>query len=166
VTGPVVGTEPVTRRLPLTDLPQARIGLIGRATVDTTLSVTLLGTRGEQLGPAVRATVRAGTEIHTVWVDVTATGTPAATMSVRADTGRFLWAATDHPLARFAVSDPNPDPAPLRLGTAVLATVGRDGLHLPKADLPTAPFIGPPATLDCPLFLHVDLSDLELRYAR
>lgn len=165
VTGPVVGTEPVTRPLPPSWPPPARVGIIGRSTVDTELSVSLLDIRGEPLGPSGHATVRPSREFHTVWVDVTATGTPA-TLSVRADTGTFRWAATDHPLARFAVADPDPAPVPLRLGSTILATVDGLGIHLPGTGLPPTAFAATPSMLDCPLFLHVDLSDLELRYAR
>ena len=203
------GGGPVLRAFPPAGyggLPLARVGLVGRATADCALAVSLVrydgGRPGEPVGPAATATVAAGARLGTVWLDLPAdtgaagTGGGAFALSVQASAGRFLWATGDGAaLARFAVADPDPEPAALRLGPATLCTVGVAGVHLPHTDLSTAPFTAAPSTaapstaappaaapstaspsaaqptaalpaLDCPLFVHVDVSDLVLRYQR
>jgi hypothetical protein len=178
VAGPVVSAtgDAVCRAFPPAGFgaaPLARVGLVGRASEDASLSVTVVaydgGEPGEPLGPPGVVDVVAGSLLGVVWADlpepVASTGTPLA-LCVRATAGTFLWAAGAQPLVRLAVRDEDPAPAALTLNGATLATVGRDGLHVPATSLPAASFAGATPVLGCPLFVSVDLSDLVLRYAR
>lgn len=162
--GSVVGAEPVVRTLPpaaLGGLAVARVGVIGRAPTACELSVSVGGAPGVvELEPS--------DALGVVWVDVPAPAPqegPVA-VSVRAGSGRFLWAGAPEGLLRLVVADPDPGGRPLRLGGEQLRAVAAAESHEPGAALPAARFAAGAPVLESPLFLTVDVSDLTLRYAR
>jgi hypothetical protein len=181
--GTIVTDQPVTRALPpqaLTDLPVARIGLIGRCPVGAAgqpvepceLSVQLVdmssGAPGTAIGKPGVVKVPPSTALGTVWVELPARDAPQVPVGVsaRATKGRFFWACAPSPLVRVAVRDPDPGDRPLRLGGSLVLNVGQTQTKQLAFTLPTGVFRNAAPAWDSPLFLTVDLSDLTLRYAR
>lgn len=181
IVGIVVGPDPVRRAIPpaaLTGQDVVRIGVIGRAPVDATLSVQLLDPiLGTALGPPAVAPVPPSHDFGTVWLAFSAAQRPSGpvVVALTATTGRFLWATGPSstgpdlvPLIRVAVADPDPGGRPIQL----------DGIELTRltaapASPPTATALAPDAftgpgspVLDSPLFVTVQLSSLTLRYPR
>ncbi len=182
VNGIVVRDQTVTHTLApqaLSNMAVARIGLIGRAPVETELSVQLVdlstGGAGVPLGPPGVLRVQADAAIGTVWVEIPELSLPAVPLgiAVRANLGRFFWAANPAPLVRIAIYDPDPGGRPLRLADTTVLHVTRhelqaasNTLHLPAFELPAAAFRSSAPSWESDLFLTVDLSDLVLRYQR
>ena len=181
IAGIVVVAEPVRRVLPaaaLTGQDVVRIGVIGRAPVDTALSVQLLDPiAGTPLGPPAVTPVPAGHDFGTVWLAFIAAQQQAgpAVVALTATTGRFLWATGPSsggpdavPLVRVAVADPDPGGRPIRLAGTELTRLTAAPAGPPTATaLAPAAFTGPGApVLDSPLFVTVQLSALTLRYPR
>ena len=179
VAGVVVRDQPVLRPFPPAGpgpLPIACVGLVGRPVSDTELTIAIIGYDGDRpgapIGTATTVAVPAGMRIGTLWVpmppDVGRAGVDGGRLALelRASSGAFLWAAAEHPLAMFAVHDAHPPKTLLALGPHTLCQVDETGLHLPATALPAAAFTGSPPALGCELFVHVDLSDIELRYGR
>src|SRR5690606_13338701 len=80
-----------------------RVGLMGRAPVATELHAQLVqAISGEPVGPPGVLRLEPSTRLETHWVELPPHPpiTEAVTLSVRAASGRFLWAALTHPLAR------------------------------------------------------------------
>ena len=182
--GVVVGAEPVRRVLPpdaLTGQDVVRIGVIGRAPVDTALSVQLLDPiAGTALGPPAVAPVPAGHGFGTVWLAFGAAQRPTGpvVVALTATQGRFLWAtgpapagSDAAPLVRVAVADPDPGGRPIRLAgtelTRLTAAPAPSGGRPTATALARAAFTGPGApVMDSSLFATVHLSALTLRYPR
>jgi len=174
VGGIVVGEDLVLRIFPpkaFDELAPARVGVIGRAPVDCELSIQLLEMNGNIPGKAIAppgvVRLSSSNTLSTVWIDLKLDSPPrkALACAVRANQGRFLWAANEHGLTRVAVNDPDPGNRPLLLNGVSLANVSQKTTQL-AADLPQAQFTGAPPILTSNLFLKVDFSDLTLRYAR
>lgn len=183
VDGVVVGGEPVRRALPPDSLvgeKVARVGIVGRATASSKLTIALVdaGSRAQQpvtVGdPSVVSVApppaSAPGELAVVWAvfdpPIDVTGWVA--VSVTATEGSFLWVSAPEPLVRIAVVDPDPGGRPILLDGQPLLTLAAPSLAAMRASLPTAPF-GSGATeleLASALFCSVELTDLELRYAR
>ncbi|GIG64563.1 hypothetical protein [Phytomonospora endophytica] len=171
IAGPVLTPDglPVTRAFPPAGIgqhPLALVGLIGRATGDCAITLTVTRPNGEPLGPAAQAQVPAAERVGTTWITLPApvTVTEPAALTVTVTRGRFLWAAGDRPLARLVIADPAPPATPVTLGATVLAAVDADGIHLPAHPLPPNLAAGAPLASD--LFVQVDLSDVVMRYRR
>jgi hypothetical protein len=177
--GYVVGEEPVVRAFPpqaFAHYAVAQIGVIGRAPVACELSVQLVemvGDRpGKALGPPGVIQLPVSHVMQTQWVTLS----PALDLShgnvgiaVRANQGRFFWAAgaNDAPLVKVAIHDPNPGGRPLRLNGLNVLTVDRAGeIHVPAKTFAGTLFRSQAPSFESLLFLTVDLSDLTLRYAR
>ncbi|HEY1175951.1 MAG TPA: hypothetical protein VGF17_07310 [Phytomonospora sp.] len=171
ISGPVLAPErpAVARAFPPAGIgphPLALVGLIGRATGDCAVTLTVTRSDGEALGPAAQAAIPATERVCVTWIALPAplaVNEPAA-VTVTATRGRFLWAAGERPWARLVVADPAPPPTPITLGATVLATVDADGIHLPAHPLP--PLLAAGAPLASDLFVQVDLSDVVMRYRR
>lgn len=174
--GSVVGSEPVLRAVPsaaLSELPLARVGVIGRAPVDCELSLALAvdagGVPGPALGPPVTLLVAAADELCTHWFDLPLGASPLAQpilLVLHATSGRFLWAGEQQPLARLAVRDPDPGGRALLLGGRQLLAVTSEDQHLSAFEYPAEVFAAGAPHFESELFLDVDVSDLTLRYAR
>jgi len=147
-----------------------RIGVVGRAPEDAELEVGLVdAVTGAALTPAARVSVAAADAFATHWADVPDQPplSRPASVSVRATSGRFLWVAADHPLAKIAIADPDwPGRAVTLGGVALTLPEGVASSHLPGASLPAVAFTGATPMLHSDLFLTVDAADLVLRYAR
>jgi len=150
----------------------ARIGVVGRASEECELALEFVeaigDTAGESLGLPALVMVTPASRIETHWAEVSAPLTLAngCALRVRANRGRFLWAAVPQPLVRVAIHDPDPGGRPLFLGGTLLANVTMEKSHEPARALPAQPFVNQPPLLASDLFLTVDVSDLTLRYAR
>jgi hypothetical protein len=94
--------------------------------------------------------------------------TGAVAVSVTATEGSFLWVAGPEPLVRIAVLDPDPGGRPILLAGQPLLTLAEPSLSAMRVSLPLAPFgsgaAGP--SFASALFCSVELTDVELRYAR
>jgi hypothetical protein len=171
ISGVIVAGEPVMRAFPpagLGELPLARVGLIGRAPIECELSVQMVNFSSGTASPPGVIKLSPSVTFRTVWIDLPKmppVQQPAA-LSVRANTGRFFWAAAEMPLLLFAVRDPDPGGRPLRLDGAEILSVAKEKTHLPGQTLPAGHFRGWAPILDSELFLTVELSDLQLRYSR
>ena len=180
--GIVIGASPVLRPFPPAGpgpLPIGRVGLVGRATEETELIVSVIGAAGPgdeaTIGRPGTSTVAASTRLGRIWVDLPPIDDAAwrsarpVALSVRAARGRFLWvtsAPTGRPSATVLVRDAAPRPAVLRLGGTTLMSVDADGATVSAAVLPPAAFAGTLPTLDVDLAVTVELADLTLRYER
>jgi hypothetical protein len=181
VSGAVVGETAVIRNFSpaaFNDIAIGRIGLVGRAPEECELSVAVVdwsnGVAGKTLGAPGVVTVPPASKIGIVWVELKNLPPPkgAIALSVRANRGRFLWASTDRPLLRVAIYDPDPGNRPLNWGGVEFLRIAKEMLdakntvHLPGKVFPTAMLRDRLPLLDSPLFLKVDITDLELRYKR
>ena len=174
VNGTVVAGQALVRALPpaLQPPPIARVGIIGRAPVDSELSVEIvdmsLGRAGAALGRPGVVQVPASETVATVWVEMPEAVLPKVPLgvSVRANKGRFLWAAAEAPLLRLAVRDPDPGGRTLRLGSQTLVNIDGERLEMPAQALPAAVFRSQTPAFESDLFLTIDVADLTLRYAR
>jgi hypothetical protein len=175
--GPVVGAAPVVRTLPpaaLRDLPAASAAPIGRSPEGCELSVELVdlgaGPPGTPVAPPGVVEVPASETLAAHDVELPDAGPLDRPLgiSLRATSGRFLWAAGDGaPLLRLAVHDPDPGGRSLRIGASTLRAVDAPEITLPGFALPPAALRGPaPPLLASDLFLTVELGDLTVRYAR
>ena len=176
--GPVVGSDPVVRRLAPTALTGARpavIGLVGRAAQDADLTVSLVDPSGHPVAPAGTLSVAAAPDIATVWAALPAPAviTGPINVSVRATRGVFLWVADPDPLVRVAVAAADLQGRPVLLDGAALAAA--DGTPLAAAarpsvargiTLPAAAFAGRLPVLSSRLFVRVRFDRLTLRYPR
>ena len=153
-------------------LTPARIGVIGRAPVDCELSIQLVEMSGRSPGKAIAppgvVRLSPSNAFSTLWADVPLQAPPGKPLAcaVRATQGRFLWAASEHPLVRVAVKDPDPGGRPLKLNGASLVNVSQEKTRVDSVSLPATAFTRAAPALTSSLFLKVDLSDLALRYAR
>jgi hypothetical protein len=176
--GPIVGSDPVLRRLAPTALNGSRpaaIGLVGRAAEDADLTISLVDPSGHPVAPAGTVSVAAAPDIATVWAPLPASAaiTGPVTVSVRATRGVFLWVADPDPLVRVAVAADDPLGRPVLLDGAALAAI--DGTQLAAATrpsaargitLPAAAFAGRLPVLSSRLFVRVRFDRLTLRYLR
>jgi hypothetical protein len=177
VSGIVVGAHAAVRDFPpavLANHRPARIGVVGRAPEPCELAIEFVEVIGDTVGsslspPAVLAIDPDG-ELRTRWV-----GLPPALrldrpagVRVRANRGRFFWAASQAgpPLIRVAIVDPDPGGRPVFLDSAKLADVSHLESHQSAFRFPESTFRGQTPRLHSDLFLTVDCSDLTLRYAR
>jgi hypothetical protein len=171
--GLVVTAAGAVRELP----PQAlegrivrRLGLFGRAAVEAEIEVGLVdAVSGAALTPSGALSVAPSGAFATHWVELPPHDPIArpANLSVRAGTGRFLWVAEGHPLAKVAIDDPSWPGREVSLGGIPLAVPpGVPESHQPGAALPTAAFVAASPSLQSDLFLTIDVGDLVLRYAR
>jgi hypothetical protein len=173
VSGPVVLDVPVRRDFPpqaLTGRVVRRVGVTGRAPVATELHAQLVSaTSGEALGAPGVLRLEPSTRIDTHWVEIPEhppLAEPVA-LTLRVPSGRFLWAALDHPLARVAIDDPDYVGRPVTLGGHALAVPSDEiASHLPGYAFTLAAFAGQQPALVSDLFLTVDIADLVVRYAR
>ena len=167
--GLVVTDQPISRVLPAVELPLARVGVIGRAPIECELSVQLidLPTRAPIGKPGV-VKLAPSAAIQTVWVGLPepAADSSLRGISVRANTGRFLWASGTQPLLRLAIRDADPRGRPLRLGGHEIVRITEPKMHLPGRSFPAAAFRSRAPVMESDLFLTADISDLELRYRR
>jgi hypothetical protein len=196
VFGRVVEADAATRVLPpaaLTGCSVVRIGIVGRATAPTDLSVSVVDASGQPIGASAAVSCAAAAEMSTVWAVLPA---PVAisgpvNISVRASRGRFLWAGDPDPLVRIVIADPAPGNRTIQLdgqplsgadGTPIspipigaAAPASRPGSTAPAAfppvvvrevTLPSAAFAGRTPQLSSSLFLSVRFDRLTLRYAR
>ncbi len=173
--GTIVSGEAVTQAYPpagLNGQKLAKIGVIGRAPEDCELSVRLVdmsaGTPGKTLFAPGVAKVKASNSIGTIWLDLpknAAVDGPAG-ISVRANTGRFFWAASEHLLSRVAVFDPAPGSRPLTIAGGILVPIKDKDTNLPAMQLPPGAFAGAAPAFGSDLFLAIEVSDLALRYRR
>lgn len=148
----------------------ARLGLRGRATEPTELTVELIdaATRSP-LAPAAVLTLQPG-PIAYLWAAF-ATPVPidrAAAVRVRANTGRFLWAngPAGAPSLLVAIADPDPGGRAIHIGGAALAAMSTPVLEIKAATIPTQPFASTGPLLRSELFVTVEFADLRLEYAR
>ena len=181
VSGFVVTDQPVARAYPpqaLIDTVLARIGVIGRVPLGVTeceLAVQLVQMIGDLPGEPYGAPgvlkLTTETAVRTHWIDVPAgidLSRGNVGISVRANSGRFLWASADGvPLVKLAIYDPDPGGRALNLNGLHLASVtSADETTTPGKTFPTQQFRSQPPVFDSSLFMTVDVSDLTLRYAR
>jgi hypothetical protein len=177
--GVVVGSEPVVRSLPpeaLRGQRVARLGVIGRAASPADLTVQLvdptLATRPAIAPPAVVSLPPqpSSADVAVVWVDLPDPVEIAGPVgvSVTATKGSFLWVADPEPRIRIAVIDPDPGGRPILLAGRTLLTLDSSELIVGRAALPAPAFGGGIDSLDLAsaLFCTLELTDLELRYAR
>lgn len=179
----------------LTGESVARVGIVGRAAAPAKLTIALVdaGTQagGAGVGAPVGATAGTGQpvtvgrpsvvsvdpppaaaagEVAVVWAvfDPPVEVTGAVAVSVTATEGSFLWVAGPEPLVRIAVLDPDPGGRPILLAGQPLLTLAEPSLSAMRVSLPPAPFgsgaAGP--SFASALFCSVELTDVELRYAR
>ncbi len=173
ISGIVVGETAALRTLPpkgLDGFAVAKLGVVGRAAVDCELVVELVdAVTGVPLATPAAQLLAASPLVATIWLDVPPhepVSVPAA-ISVRTNHGRFLWAASPHPLVRVAVFDPDPGGRPVRIdGRTVLAVTAPKEVHAPAVSIDAAAFASAAPLVDSSLFATVDLSDLRLEYDR
>jgi hypothetical protein len=175
--GVEVETQPVIRWLPpqaLIGERPARVGIIGRAASDASLTIALVDPAGRPIAPAAVVHVPAGAEFATRWGRLPQPPLVAGAVgvSVRADSGAFLWAESDAPLVRVAVEDPDPGGRPVLLdGVALpLAAPRMDGrpssATVLNASLSPPAFAGRLPVLASELFVTARFDKLTLRYPR
>jgi hypothetical protein len=175
--GPVVGDDPVIRRLPPAALDGSRpvrIGLVGRAVEDAELTVTLVGPAGQPVAPAGTVAVVRSPSIGTVWADLPSPTTVSVPIgvAVRATRGVFLWVADPDPLVRIAVADPQPGDRPVLCDAAPLpaSVAPAEGKPQPvltrRVALPPDGFGGRLPVLSSRLFVTIRFDQLSLRYPR
>ncbi len=188
VSGRVVRSEPAVRALPpsaLRDERIARVGLVGRSSVASDLSIHVVdATPGADHAPLAPPAVcsldatSASEEFTVVW----ATFDPPihvdrpVGISVTVTDGSFWWVGEPEPLVRIAVVDPDPGGRPILLAGATLLTLDAPTLAVDRAALPGAGFVGAgfvdgataaePLEFASALFCTVELTDVSLRYAR
>jgi hypothetical protein len=177
VQGAVVGAAGIVRGWPpaaLLGRQPARIGVYGRAPEACELALELVELNGEALGailagPALlKLDAAAGLRTHWAVIERSAPLPRNVGLRLRCNVGRFFWAARSdgEPLVRVAVFDPDPGGRPLLLGAIALAEVREPESHQTAFVFPAAAFRRHLPWLQSTLFLHVDCSDLSLRYAR
>ncbi|CAN7556036.1 MULTISPECIES: hypothetical protein [unclassified Variovorax] len=177
VLGRIVGASGATRAWPpeaLLGRDPARIGVYGRAPEACELALELVELNGETIGATLAGPallqLDAGAGLRTHWAELP----PSAALPrnvglrLRCNVGRFFWAERPDGLAivRVAIRDPDPGGRPLTLGGVKIADVTGAESHQPAFAFPAAAFRGHVPLLQSSLFLHVDCSDLTLRYAR
>lgn len=177
VQGVIVGGQSALHVFPpqaFTGIEPARIGVYGRAPESCEISIEFVemlgGSAGAALGPPATLRIEPDGEVKTRWAELPAgivIEKPAG-LRVRANTGRFYWAAktTSEPIVRVAIFDPDPAGRPVYLGSALLANVHVTESHQPAFSPAPSVFAGEIPALRSDLFLTVDFSDLTLRYAR
>jgi hypothetical protein len=162
IEGVVAGEIAVTRKLPpqaFIGLALAKIGIIGRAPVDCELVVQVLDANSDAVllqPPAAALTASLKTGL--VWFDMPAHDVleqPLA-IAVRANHGRFLWAARPDPLLRVTVYDDDPGNLPVLIG----------GSDTRQKTLSGSQFASKAPSVVSDLFATVDVSDLTLEYGR
>jgi len=177
ISGFIAGEQAIARALPpeaLKNLVPARIGLFGRAPEDCEVSIELVRMNGdvvaEILGPPSVCAVAQETTFRTWWAETPPKTEPsrANAVRVRANRGRFYWAASSEgkPLIRVAVHDPDPGGRPVFLGSARLAELRQASLETRAFSFPTGEFRSAAPELVSDLFITADFADLTLRYAR
>jgi hypothetical protein len=176
INGSVVGNQPVICPLPanaLQGLPLARIGLIGRAPVTCELALSIVelvnGTPVRTLAIETTQTIQAADRCGLYWIDLDRIqyNVPQIGIAVRAVRGRFLWAQTGQRYAlRLAVWDPSPPTTALTLAGLTVTRCDATAVNKRNFAFPAAAFVNLAPRLMSLLFLTVDISDLELRYAR
>ena len=124
--GIVIGATPVVRPFPPAGpglLPIGRVGLLGRATEETELIVSVIAASGPDgettVGRPGTSSITASTRLGRIWVDLppiddaTWRSARPVALSVRAARGRFLWVTatpTGRPSATVLVRDAAPQP--------------------------------------------------------
>jgi hypothetical protein len=175
--GAIVGADGATRALPLEALAgcrPARVGVYGRAPVDTELSIEFVRLAGNQpaqaVAPPAVVAVAAGDAFATHWgvvaKDTVVSG--ASGIRVRANRGRFFWAdnGSGAGLVRIAIVDPDPGGRALQIGGGTLLAVSKPRSAQKNLSFPAASFAGAAPFLESDLFLTLDIADLTLRYRR
>jgi hypothetical protein len=177
ISGWVAGDQAIIRELPaevFKHFNPARIGVYGRAPEDCEISIELVRVNGDVvadiLGPPAVTSIPPDSLFRTRWADVpskTEAGR-ANGVRVRANRGRFFWAASDadKPLIRVAVHDPDPGGRPVFLGSTQLAELRQASLEARAFRFPVEEFRAAVPELTSDLFLTADFTDLTLRYAR
>ncbi len=177
VRGVIVGAAGATRAWPplaLQGQRPARVGVYGRAPEPCELALELVELNGETVGGVLAGPtllkLDAAVVMQTHWAELgNGTALPSGVgLRLRCNVGRFFWAARadGRPRVRLAVQDPDPGGRPLVLGGASLVEIRTVESHRPAFVFPAAAFRGRVPLLQSTLFLHVDCSDLSLRYAR
>ncbi|MDM0110698.1 hypothetical protein QTI66_00975 [Variovorax sp. J22R133] len=177
VMGRIVGITGATRAWPpeaLLGREPARIGVYGRAPEACELALELVELNGEIVGatlagPALlQLDAAAGLRTHWAELPPSAALPRNVGLRLRCNVGRFFWAERPDGVAivRVAIRDPDPGGRPLMLGNVKIADVTGAESHQPAFSFPASAFRGHVPFLQSSLFLHVDCSDLTLRYAR
>ena len=177
VLGRIVGAAGATRGWPseaLLGREPARIGVYGRAPEACELALELVELNGETVGATLAGPTllqlddAAGLRTHWAELPPSAALPRNVGLRLRCNVGRFFWAERPDRLAivRVAVRDPHPGGRPLMLGGVKIAEVTGAESHQPAFAFPASAFCGRVPWLQSSLFLHVDCSDLTLRYAR
>lgn len=185
VSGVVVGSETRVRVLPpqaLRGQRVARLAVIGRAVGAVDLTVQLFdASRSSQTERPALAAAQVisfvpaaangdGGEIGVFWVELDEPVEISGPIGVAltATRGSFLWVADPEPLIRIAVVDPDPGGRPILLAGRTLLTLDGPELSVQRAVLPGTAFGGGQAELRfaSALYCRIELTDLELRYAR
>ena len=150
-------------------LPPARLGIRGRAVESCELVVKFTDrTTGRVIGDPAALEIPEDQHFQFHWFQFPEKPFQATTpqLEITATRGRFYWVGGDLNSLKFAVYDPDPGNRPLLLNGAELTRVAEVKSHKQAQALPTPAFQGGSPKLSSQLFLKVELTDLQLRYAR
>ena len=175
VSGLVVSEQGVSRVLQdaeIANYPIDRIGIIGRAPESCELSLSLRPqldlSLGEPLTDPGVVQLEASTNIQVIWVSLPQpiTHQGALVLSLRANSGRFLWFTNPEPAIKVVVQDPDPGGREILINNRLLTKLDTEQIYLPNISIDAALFTDTAPVLSSNLFVNIELSDLTLRYLR
>ena len=174
IEGIVVGDRPYVHAFApgaIAGLPLARIALYGRAQELCELSITpvdLSGGTPRPIGPPGVVKVAPSPRFGFAWVAMPGSTAPdQAGLLVRANRGRFLWAAAPAPLVRVAVHDEVAAGRTVTVDGVAICEIASTAKQVTiRAAFPPRSFAETAPRLDSDLYVTFDFADLTLEYAR
>lgn len=175
VTGTIVTNEEIIRNIPRAayeGFPIARVGIIGRAPVQTSLALQLNIVKNNVPCDAVLSEmvvdITASEKFQIYWFEIPRqeNTTQPLCISLKTYTGRFFWLKQQELCVKLAVYDDNTSNIPVFINDKPLAEISEKKMDVKAYSFPKEQFMNTAPVLQSLLFVTIDISDIELRYAR